>query len=92
MGQRAQAAAGCLTAVLGAGVGLVVWAIRAQGRVRRFEQGPDWSVLYAELPLLTLAGTAGGLGVWAVLRGIRSRCRSRLRARLTARRAAPPAP
>ncbi|MDQ0933539.1 hypothetical protein QFZ49_003479 [Streptomyces turgidiscabies] len=88
MGQRAQAAAGCLTVVLGAGVGLVVWAARAQDRIRRFEQGPDWSVLYAELPLLVLAGTAGGLGVWAVLRGFGSRRRSRLKAR----RAAPPAP
>ena len=84
MGQRAQAAAGCLTIALGVGVGLAVWAVRAQGRVRRFEQGPDWSVFYAELPLLTLAGTAAGLGAWAVLRGVGSRLRSR--------RSAPPAP
>lgn len=84
MGQRAQAAAGCLTVVLGVGVGLTVWTVRAQGRVRRFEQGPDWSVFYAELPLLTLAGTAGGLVVWAVVRGLGTRLRSR--------RSAPPAP
>jgi hypothetical protein len=84
MGQRAQAAAGCLTVALGAGAGLAVWAVRAQGRIRRFEQGPDWSVLYAELPLLILAGTAAGLGVWAVVRGLRARLRSR--------RAAPPTP
>ncbi|MGY1499694.1 hypothetical protein ACW4TU_24480 [Streptomyces sp. QTS52] len=85
MGQRAQAAAGCLTILLGVGVGLTVWVGRAQGRVRRFEQGPDWSVFYAELPLLTLAGTAGGLGVWAVLRGVGSRLSSRRS------RSAPPA-
>ncbi|MFI1360361.1 hypothetical protein ACH4TV_43305 [Streptomyces sp. NPDC020898] len=88
MGQRAQAASGCLTVALGVGVGLVVWFVRAQGRVRRFEQGPEWSVFYAELPLLILAGTAAGLGVWAVGRGLGARHRGRLRAR----RAAPPAP
>ncbi|KOV63149.1 hypothetical protein ADL01_28665 [Streptomyces sp. NRRL WC-3618] len=75
-----------LTAALGAGAGLAVWAVRAPGRVRRFEQGADWSVLHAELPLLSLAGTAGGLGVWAVLRGLGSRLRSRRSP------AAPPAP
>ncbi|WP_405769818.1 hypothetical protein [Streptomyces sp. NBC_01538] len=84
MGQRAQAAAGCLTVALGVGAGLAVWAVRAQGRVRRFEQGPDWSVFYAELPLLILAGTATGLAVWAVARGLGARLRSR--------RPAPPAP
>ncbi|UIX32206.1 hypothetical protein [Streptomyces sp. GQFP] len=84
MGQRAQAAGGCLTVALGVGMGLVVWFVRAQGRVRRFEQGPDWSVFYAELPLLTLAGTATGLAAWAVLRGFTTR--------LKARRSAPPAP
>ncbi|MFF3380736.1 hypothetical protein ACFYXF_48315 [Streptomyces sp. NPDC002680] len=84
MGQRAQAAGGCLTVALGVGVGLVVWFVRAQGRVRRFEQGPDWSVFYAELPLLTLAGTATGLTAWALVRA--------LGARLRARRSAPPTP
>jgi len=84
MGQRAQAAGGCLTAALGAAAGLLVWTIRAQGRINRFEQGPDWSVLYAELPLLTLTGTAAGLTAWAVARGLVTRLRSR--------RAAPPAP
>lgn len=84
MGQRAQAAGGCLTVALGVGMGLAVWFVRAQGRVRRFEQGPDWSVFYAELPLLTLAGTATGLAAWAVLRGFTTR--------LKARRSAPPAP
>ncbi|WP_055528791.1 hypothetical protein [Streptomyces graminilatus] len=84
MGQRAQAAAGCLTVALGVSAGLVVWAVRAQGRVRRFEQGPDWSVFYAELPLLVITGTAVGLVLWAVLRGVGSRLRPR--------RSAPPAP
>ncbi len=84
MGQRAQAAAGCLTVALGVGAGLVVWFVRAQGRVRRFEQGPEWRVFYAELPLLVLAGTAAGLGVWAAARAVG--------AQLRARRSAPPAP
>ncbi|MDX3453730.1 hypothetical protein PV396_17520 [Streptomyces sp. ME02-8801-2C] len=84
MGQRAQAAAGCLTVTAGVVAGLAVWYVRAQGRVRRFEQGPDWSVFYAELPLLVLAGIAAGLGVWAVVQGARSR--------LGSRRSAPPAP
>ncbi|KUN98103.1 hypothetical protein [Streptomyces resistomycificus] len=76
MGQRAQAAAGCLTAAVGAGAGLVVWAVAAGGprrRFYRFEQAPDWSVLYAELPLMVLGGTAAFLGVWAVLRRLRPR-------------------
>lgn len=84
MGQRTQAAGGCLTVALGVVAGLVVWFARAQGRVRRFEQGPDWSVFYAELPLLIIAGTATGLGAWAVVRGLGARLRSR--------RSAPPTP
>lgn len=66
MGQRAQAACGCLTAALGAGAGLAVWAIDVRSRLRRFEQAPDLSVLYLELPLALLAGTAAGLALWAV--------------------------
>ncbi|WP_405818445.1 hypothetical protein OG241_26205 [Streptomyces sp. NBC_01390] len=75
MGQRAQAAAGCLTVALGVCAGLTVWAVRAQGRVRRFEQGPDWSVFYAELPLLFLAGIAAGLCAWAAVQGLGARRR-----------------
>ncbi|GAQ69192.1 hypothetical protein ACKI1I_01060 [Streptomyces turgidiscabies] len=77
MGQRAQATAGCLTVALGVGAGLTVWTVRAQGRVRRFEQEPVWSVFYAELPLLFLAGTATGLVAWAVARGLGARFRAR---------------
>ncbi|MEU6373452.1 hypothetical protein [Streptomyces sp. NPDC046909] len=68
MGQRAQAAAGCLTAAVGAGAGLAVWAVDVRGRLWRFERSPDWSVLYAELPLAVLGGTAAALAVWAVVR------------------------
>lgn len=50
MGQRMQAAGGCLIAAVGAGAGLAVWAVNSRDRFQRFEQGPDWSVLYAELP------------------------------------------
>ncbi|MBE8471164.1 hypothetical protein [Streptomyces justiciae] len=70
MGQRAQAAAGCLTAATGAGLGLAVWAVDVRSRLWRFEQSPDWSVLYAELPLAILGGTAAALVVWALARRI----------------------
>nr|WSY53032.1 hypothetical protein OG999_24885 [Streptomyces sp. NBC_00886] len=73
MGQRAQAAAGCLTAVLGAGLGPAVWSHDVQGRFRRFEAGPDWSVFYAELPLAVLGEVSASLAVWALLHRVRSR-------------------
>ncbi|MFD9513014.1 hypothetical protein [Streptomyces mirabilis] len=78
MGQRMQAAGGCLIAVVGAGAGPAVWAVNSRDRFQRFEQGPDWSVLYAELPLLVLGGTAAALGLWALgLRALGRRVRAR---------------
>ncbi|MBO4257861.1 hypothetical protein [Streptomyces griseorubiginosus] len=71
MGQRTEAAAGCLTAALGAGAGLAVWAVDVRARLWRFERAPDWKVLYAELPLAVLGGTALGLGLWALVRRFR---------------------
>jgi hypothetical protein len=71
MGQRTEAAAGCLTAVLGAGAGLAVWAVDVRTRLWRFERAPDWKVLYAELPLAVLGGTAVALGLWALARRVR---------------------
>lgn len=68
MGQRAQAAGGCLTAALGAGVGLAVWSYDVRDRFQRFEASPDWSVLYAELPLAVLGGVLVSLCVWALVR------------------------
>ncbi|WP_405870708.1 MULTISPECIES: hypothetical protein [unclassified Streptomyces] len=73
MGQRMQAAAGCLTGAVGAGAGLAVWSVGVRERLWRFEQSPDWSVLYAELPLAVLGGTALSLGAWALLRRLRPR-------------------
>jgi hypothetical protein len=73
MGQRTQAAGGCLLAAVGAGAGLAVWAVGVRERLWRFEQAPDWSVLYAELPLMVLGGTAVALGLWALGRRVRSR-------------------
>ena len=70
MGQRAQAAGGCITAVLGAGVGLAVWSYDVRDRFHRFEASPDWSVLYAELPLAVLGGVLVSLGVWALVRRV----------------------
>lgn len=68
-----QAAGGCLIAVVGSGAGLAVWTVGFRQRFSRFEQGPDWSVLYAELPLLVLGGTAAALGLWALGRRVRAR-------------------
>ncbi|MET7487559.1 hypothetical protein [Streptomyces sp. NPDC005538] len=73
MGQRAQAAAGCLTAVLGAGLGLAVWSYDVHSRFQRFEAAPDWSVLYAELPLAVLGGVAVSLAAWVLVQRLRSR-------------------
>ena len=71
MGQRTQAAAGCLTAALGAGAGLALWTVGFRARFRRFEQSPDWSVLYAELPLAILGGIGASLVLWALVRRLR---------------------
>ena len=68
-----QAAGGCLTAAVGAGTGLAVWSVGVRGRLWRFEQAPDWSVLYAELPLMILGGIAASLGVWALFQRLRPR-------------------
>ncbi|WAZ23079.1 hypothetical protein STRCI_004396 [Streptomyces cinnabarinus] len=73
MGERMQAAGGCLIGALGAGAGLAVWAVDVRGRFWRFEQAPDWRVLYAELPLAVLGGTALALGLWALARRLRPR-------------------
>jgi hypothetical protein len=67
MGQRMQAAAGCLVTIAGAGAGLATWWFaRVPGRWYQFEQGPNWSLIYAELPLFVIGGTVAGLAVWAV--------------------------
>lgn len=84
-----QAAGGCLIAVVGAGAGLAVWAVNSRDRFQRFEQGPDWSVLYAELPLMVLGGTTAALGLWALglrARGLRARGLRALSRRVRARR------
>ncbi|MFI7499075.1 hypothetical protein ACIBVL_11280 [Streptomyces sp. NPDC049687] len=76
MGQRTQAAVGCLAMALGAGAGLAVWAIDVRSRLWRFEQVPDFSVLYAQLPLALLGGTVAGMTVWAVISRVRGRRRA----------------
>ncbi len=70
---------------LGWGAGLAVWSVGLRGRWWRFEQSPDWSVLYAELPLALLGGTAGGLALWAVLSRLGVRVRRRLKSRTESR-------
>ncbi|MEU9365436.1 hypothetical protein AB0D78_13820 [Streptomyces avermitilis] len=73
MGERMQAAGGCLIAVGGAGAGLAVWAVDVRQRFWRFEQAPDWRVLYAELPLMVLGGVVVSLGGWALVHRLRAR-------------------
>lgn len=58
--------------MLGAGLGLGVWSYGVQDRFYRFEASPDWSVLYAELPLAVLGGVAAALGVWALVQRVRA--------------------
>ncbi|MFJ8957267.1 MULTISPECIES: hypothetical protein [unclassified Streptomyces] len=81
MGQRTQAAAGCLSTLVGLGAGIAVWNVRADGRVHRFEQGPDWRVFYVDLPLCLGGGALAGALAGVLL--------TRL---ITARRADPPTP
>ena len=57
--------------MLGAGVGLAVWSYGVRDRFQRFEASPDWSVLYAELPLAVLGGVMVSLGVWALVQRAR---------------------
>ncbi|MFG2478059.1 hypothetical protein [Streptomyces fagopyri] len=74
MGERGEAAGGCLTAaVAGAGAGLALRSAGARGRFRRFERRPDRSVLHVEPPLLVLGGTAAALKSWALGRRVRGR-------------------
>ncbi|MEU5770255.1 hypothetical protein ABZ782_30530 [Streptomyces asoensis] len=75
MGQRTQAAGGCLAMALGWGGGLAVWSVDVRARLWRFEQSPDFGVLYAELPLALLGGTAAGLALWAVFARLAQRLR-----------------
>ncbi|MFI0238275.1 hypothetical protein [Streptomyces sp. NPDC016845] len=76
MGQRTEAALGCLTVLAGTGGGLGVWWARAQGRVNRFEQGPDWRVFVVDLPVCfgggALAGALGGVLLHRLLRARRA--------------------
>ncbi|CAM5384555.1 hypothetical protein SPURM210S_07760 [Streptomyces purpurascens] len=50
-----------------------MWAVGVRERLWRFEAAPDWSVLYAELPLAILGGVAAALTAWALLRRLRPR-------------------
>ncbi|MYW68716.1 hypothetical protein GTY65_32250 [Streptomyces sp. SID8379] len=85
MGQRTQAAVGCLTALAGLGAGCVVWSeVVAEGRIHRFETGPDWRVFYLGLPVCL-----GGGIVLGTLAGVLLHRLVRTRP-FTARRSGPP--
>ncbi|MEU3253271.1 hypothetical protein [Streptomyces sp. NPDC006997] len=75
MGERARAAGGCLLGVVGAATGLALWSLDFRSRFFRFERSPDYSVLYAELPLAVLGGTALALAAWALTRRLALRRR-----------------
>ncbi|MFD7551769.1 MULTISPECIES: hypothetical protein [unclassified Streptomyces] len=65
MREKAEVLTGSLTALIGAFTGLVAWAAGAEVRARAGSaSGPDWSVLYAELPLTVLVGVGCALGAW----------------------------
>ncbi|PVC69342.1 hypothetical protein DBP18_20660 [Streptomyces sp. CS081A] len=67
--ERVEALSGTGIALAGGFVGLLGWAADAELRARAgFEAGPDWSVLYAELPLTVLAGLLIALSAWLLPR------------------------
>ncbi|MFJ9677417.1 hypothetical protein ACIRP2_05075 [Streptomyces sp. NPDC101194] len=66
---RVEALSGTGVALAGGFVGLLGWAADAEPRARAgFGAGPDWSVLYAELPLTVLIGVAAALSAWSLPR------------------------
>ncbi|MFD7498138.1 alpha/beta fold hydrolase [Streptomyces sp. NPDC059832] len=69
MRERVEALSGTGVALAGGFVGLLGWAADAELRARAgFEPGPDWSVLYAELPLTVLVGVVAALSAWLLPR------------------------
>ncbi|MFF8611641.1 hypothetical protein [Streptomyces sp. NPDC015350] len=69
MRERIEALSGTGVGLAGGFVGLLGWAADAELRARAgFEAGPDWSVLYAELPLTVLIGVAAALSAWLLPR------------------------
>lgn len=69
MRERVEALSGTGVALAGGFVGLLGWAADAELRARAgFEPGPDWGVLYAELPLTVLVGVAAALSAWLLPR------------------------
>lgn len=69
MRERVEALSGTGVALAGGFVGLLGWAADAELRARAgFEAGPDWSVLYAELPLTVLVGVLAALSAWLLPR------------------------
>ncbi|MEV8452023.1 hypothetical protein AB0467_35170 [Streptomyces sp. NPDC052095] len=69
MKEHAEALSGTGVALAGGFVGLLGWAGDAGLRARAgFEAGPDWSVLYAELPLTVLLGALAALAAWSLPR------------------------
>lgn len=67
--EQGEALTGLLFALVGGFTGLVAWAAQAEVRARAGSVGgPDWSVLYAELPLTVLVGAGCALAAWWVPR------------------------
>ncbi|MFK8843867.1 hypothetical protein [Streptomyces sp. Ac-502] len=65
------AGAGCLLAFLGACVGFGVWLSGARaGLGGGFEGEREWSLLYAELPVMVLGVPALTLASWASVRAV----------------------
>lgn len=69
MRKNVEALSGTGVALAGGFVGLLGWAADAELRARAgFATGPDWSVLYAELPLTVLVGVVAALSAWLLPR------------------------
>ncbi|MFE7466022.1 hypothetical protein ACFU6R_18205 [Streptomyces sp. NPDC057499] len=69
MKERVEALSGIGVALAGGFAGLLGWAADAGLRARAgFAAGPDWHVLYAELPLTVLAGVVVALAAWLLPR------------------------
>ncbi|MET9706956.1 hypothetical protein ACIQUZ_29090 [Streptomyces griseus] len=69
MRERVEALSGIGMVLVGGFVGLLGWAADAEIRARAgSEVGPNWNVLYAQLPLTVLAGSAVALFAWLLPR------------------------
>ncbi|HZX39038.1 MAG TPA: hypothetical protein VFF37_12005 [Streptomyces sp.] len=69
--ERTRGWAGCLAVVAGFCTGFFVWVSGAEPGLRgAFEGERDWSLLYAEGPLMVFGVPALALAAWALVGGV----------------------